>query len=148
VRREFVTKLLTRKTPPKRAAIFVATCLTREPALINEYHGGDLAAQLLGADGHTGLRKLVSDLAPTGDGRAQVITLGLVLGSLEARTPKDSWRGPGGYNEFVTSADYLRFLTANGYELAEVERVIVGERTADQAYDDTLQSSQGDDEHE
>ncbi|MEX3655067.1 ParB N-terminal domain-containing protein [Mycolicibacterium fortuitum] len=140
VRQEFVTKLLTRKTPPKGAAIFVADCLVRDPGLIKEFHGATQAAKLLGVDSTAAVRKLVSDLAPTADGRAQVVTLGLVLGALEARTPKDSWRY-GGY-DVVKPIDYLRFLMANSYELAPVEQVIVGERTADEVYDDTLQSDE------
>ena len=36
--------------------------------------------------------KLIAALGDGGDGRAQVITLGLVLGALEGRTPKDAWR--------------------------------------------------------
>ena len=59
------------------------------------------------------------------DGRAQVITLALVLGALEARTGKDALRNPAPvrepgddriyYGHTVTSGDYLRFLAANGY---------------------------------
>ncbi|WP_124711618.1 ParB/RepB/Spo0J family partition protein [Mycolicibacterium nivoides] len=140
VRQEFVTKLLSRKTPPKGAAIFVADCLVRDPGLIKEFHGATQAAKLLGVDSTAAVRKLVSDLAPTADGRAQVVTLGLVLGALEARTPKDSWRY-GGY-DVVKPIDYLRFLVANSYELAPVEQVIAGERTADEVYDDSLQADE------
>ena len=88
--------------------------------------------------------KLVKDLPPTGDGRAQVITLGVVLGSLESRTPKDAWRSGGvsGYGHSVRSGEYLAFLVANGYQLAGVERVIVGERTGDEAYDETLSAGE------
>lgn len=144
VRQEFVTKLLVRKTPPKGTAIFVADCLVRDPALINEYHGATQAAKLLGAESTAAVQKLVSELAPTADGRAQVVTLGLVLGALEARTPKDSWRC-GGY-DVVKPVDYLRFLAANSYELTPVEQVIVGERTADEVYDESLQSDDADTE--
>ena len=84
------------KTPPKGAAIFVATCLTREPALINDYHAAAVTTDLLGIEGDSTLVKLAKDLPPTGDGRAQVITLGVVLGALESRTPKDAWRLLGG----------------------------------------------------
>jgi ParB family transcriptional regulator, chromosome partitioning protein len=73
------------KTPPKGAAIFVATCLIREPALINDYHAAAVTTDLLGIEGDSTLVKLVKDLPPTGDGRAQVITLGVVLGALESR---------------------------------------------------------------
>lgn len=148
VRQEFVTKLLTRKTPPKGAAIFVADCLVRDPALVNEFHGSSMTAKMLGVESASAVKKLVSDLAPSADGRAQVVTLGLVLGALEARTPKDSWRY-GGYHG-VKPVDYLKFLAANSYELAEVEQVVVGERTADDVYDATLQSdepeTEGDDD--
>jgi ParB family chromosome partitioning protein len=72
-----------------------------------------------------------------------------VLGALETRTPKDAWRSSAAWGEHVKSADYLRFLAANGYSLAAVEQVITGESTADDVYDRTRQDSQaqpGDDE--
>jgi ParB family chromosome partitioning protein len=132
------------KTAPKGAAIFIATCLTREPALINDYHAAAVTADLLGIERSSALVKMVKDLPPTGDGRAQVITLSVVLGALESRTPKDAWRSGGisGYGQSVRSAEYLAFLVANGYQLAEVERVIVGESTADHVYDRTRQDNQ------
>jgi ParB family transcriptional regulator, chromosome partitioning protein len=132
------------KTPPKGAAIFVATCLTREPALINDYHAAAVTTDLLGIESNSTPAKLVTDLPPTGDGRAQVITLGVVLGALESRTPKDAWRAGGisGYAQSVRSGEYLAFLVANGYQLAEVERVIVGERTGDDVYDETLSAAE------
>jgi ParB family chromosome partitioning protein len=132
------------KTPPKGAAIFVATCLTREPALINDYHAAAVTADLLGIESSSALVKMVKDLPPTGDGRAQVITLSVVLGALESRTPKDAWRSGGisGYGHSVRSGEYLAFLVANGYQLAEVERVIVGERTGEEVYDETLSAGE------
>ena len=132
------------KTPPKGAAIFVATCLTREPALINDYHAAAVTTDLLGIESNSTLVKLVTDLPPTGHGRAQVVTLGVVLGALESRTPKDAWRSGGvsGYGNSVRSGEYLAFLVANGYQLAEVERVIVGERTGDDVYDETLSAAE------
>jgi ParB family chromosome partitioning protein len=134
------------KTPPKGAAIFIATCLTREPALINDYHAAAVTTDLLGIESNSTLVKLVKDLPPTGDGRAQVITLGVVLGASESRTPKDAWRSGGvsGYGQSVRSGEYLAFLVlvANGYQLAEVERVIVGERTGDEVYDETLSAGE------
>jgi len=74
------------RTSPKGAAIFVATCLTREPSLINDYHAAGVTAEVLGIASSSELAKVAQELPPTGDGRAQVITLAVVLGALEART--------------------------------------------------------------
>ncbi|SBS79039.1 Nuclease [uncultured Mycobacterium sp.] len=147
VRRDFVTKLLQRKTAPKGAALFVADCLTREPALIGDYHGAHTTAELLGTTGGATVHSLVTDLPPTGDARAQVLILGVVLGALEARTPKDSWRGGGrsGYGNSVRATDYLAFLAANGYQLADVERVITGELSDDDVYEGTLSTPEQED---
>ncbi len=53
------------------------------------------------------MHKLVAELETSGDGRAQVITLALVLGALEARTPKDAWRSSGGWLDFVRQISRL-----------------------------------------
>jgi ParB family chromosome partitioning protein len=42
-------------------------------------------AELLGADEAPAVAKLAAELSANGDGRAQVITLALVLGALQAR---------------------------------------------------------------
>jgi ParB family chromosome partitioning protein len=139
VRREFVAKLLTRKTPPKGAAMFVADCLARDSALLSDHQAQDTAAALLGVDNGQAVAKLVADLAANGDGRAQVITLALVLGALEARTPKDAWRGSGNYwGRYVGSGEYLRWLADNDYQLAAVEEVVTKAKSADEVYDDYL----------
>jgi ParB family transcriptional regulator, chromosome partitioning protein len=130
VRRDFVKKLLARKTPPKGAAIFVANCLARDGYLLTTHNGLDTTAALLGVDSGQAVAKLVADLPASGDGRAQVITLALVLGALEARTPKDAWRSATpSWGHHVGSADYLRWLAANDYPLAAVEEVITGVKT-------------------
>lgn len=139
VRREFVTKLLARKTPPKGAAIFVADCLARDTTLLGDHQAQDTAAELLGVENGQAVAKLVADLSANGDGRAQVITLALVLGALESRTPKDAWRGSTGYwGRHVGSGEYLRWLAANGYQLAAVEEVVTKAKSADEVYDDYL----------
>ena len=63
------------------------------------------------------MAKRAAELTANGDGRAQVITLALVLGALEARTPKDAWRhtATSQWSHFVSNADYLRCLADNGY---------------------------------
>ena len=37
-----------KENPPKGAAIFVASCLTRDVRLLDEHHGRTIAAELLG----------------------------------------------------------------------------------------------------
>jgi ParB family chromosome partitioning protein len=153
VRRQFLTTLVSRKTLPKGAGIFVADALARDAHLLTEQHGPAVSGEILGvkADGGYGgaaIRKLVTDLTENGDGRAQVITLAIVLGALEARTPKDAWRHPAplrdlsasqwGWDRRLTSGDLLRFLAANGYDLSPIEQVVTGERTADEVYDEHL----------
>lgn len=121
-------KLLTRKTPPKGAAIFIAAQLSAHPSLLVGHRADDTAAAMLGTES---VSKSVTALPPTGDGRATVILLGLLLGALEEETPKDAWRQ--GYTTY--SKDYLTFLAANGYELSDIEKVITKAMKADKLYD-------------
>jgi ParB family transcriptional regulator, chromosome partitioning protein len=143
VRREFVKTLLQRKTPPKGAAIFVADCLARDSYLLTTNNANATTAELLGVDHRPDVvSKLAGELsANSGDGRAQVLTLALVLGALEAKTPKDSWRNPAGagyWGHRVTSADYLRWLAENGYTLAPIEEVVTGAKKADKVFSQYL----------
>jgi ParB family transcriptional regulator, chromosome partitioning protein len=128
------------KSLPKGAAIFMAQCLTSDKRLLDECHGDDTAAELLGVADVGAVKNLAGELGAGGDGRAQVILLALILGALESRTPKDAWRHPGGgwSSYYVPPAQYLRFLAANGYTLSEIETVITGERNADDVYDESL----------
>jgi ParB family transcriptional regulator, chromosome partitioning protein len=78
---------------------------------------------------------MAAGLAANGDGRAQVITLALVLGALEARTPKDAWRhSTPSWSHHVGTAEYLRWLEAQDYPLSAVEEVITGAKDAESAY--------------
>ena len=139
VRRDFVKKLLARKTPPKGAAMFVAGCLARDSYLLTNHKGLDTTAELLGVDSAEAIAKLVAELPANGDGRAQVITLGLVLGALEARTPKDAWRNATpSWSHYVGSAQLLDWLAANDYPLAPVEEIITGANSPDDVYNQYL----------
>jgi ParB family chromosome partitioning protein len=123
----------------------VADCLARDSYMLTQPNRDEVAAELLGIDA-AAIRTAVSDLPEGSDNRALVIALGLVLGSLEARTGKDAWRHPAPvrqpgddriyYGHSVTSGDYQRFLAANGYTLSAVEEVVTGSRTADAVYDE------------
>lgn len=128
--------------------MFVARALAGDSYLLTTNNAGNVAAELLGllkpeptsssfAPPTDAVIKAVEGLPDTGDQRAAVLTLGLVLGALEARTPKDAWRG-GGYSHMaraVGGKEYLQFLADNGYELAPVEQVIAGKKKADKVYD-------------
>ena len=153
VRRQFMTTLVSRKTPPKGAGLFVADALARDAHLMVEHHGASVTASILGTDAKGGdesaaIRKLVKGLPENGDARAQVVILAIVLGALETRTPKDAWRQPEpirdetesrwSYGHRMTSGDLLRYLAANGYILSPIEQVITGDRTADEVYDEYL----------
>lgn len=152
VRREFIKTLLSRKTAPKGAAIFVARALAGDGYLLTTNNAGNVAAELLGLK-DSGKKEAkpsyeyepptdavinaARGLPDTGDQRAQILLLGLVLGALEARTPKDAWRG-GGHSHMsraVGGKEYLQFLADNGYQLAPVEEVIAGKKKADKVYD-------------
>lgn len=143
VRREYVTKLLASKTPPKGTATFTAYCMTRDHYILNQNNGDSTAAELLGVKSGRDVRDLVADPAKNVDARAQVVTLALVLGALEARCTKDAWRSAragitGGaiHNTNTIGSDtYLQFLVDTGYTPAEVEKVILGQRTADDLFD-------------
>jgi hypothetical protein len=78
-------------------------CLTRDKRLLDDYHGGDVGAELLGVPDTTALRQLADKLTAGNDARAQVITFELVLGALESRSTKESWRsgGIGGVSYYV-----------------------------------------------
>ena len=117
VRRAWLTTFLARKTAPKGAAGFVAQSLVRadhelrralERAHLEarDLFGGSVSAE------------------ETSDGRAQMIGLGLVLAAYEQGTGVWSWRAPSD-----STAWYLRYLAAQGYELSEVERLACGEQS-------------------
>ncbi|WP_292976257.1 ParB N-terminal domain-containing protein [Mycobacterium sp.] len=130
VRREWVRdKLLSRKTAPKGTALYLAEVVVTRPDLFNDYHGQKLAPELLGLADTETAKMAVAKLPATGDGRALVILLGMVLATTEARTAKDAWRGP----QDITKT-YLRFLEDNDYTLSDIEQVILGKRKADTLY--------------
>lgn len=130
VRREWVRdKLLARKTAPKGAALYLADVLANRADLFNDYHGQRMAPELLGLADNETPKMAVAKLPATGDARALVIMLGMVLATIETRTGKDAWRGP----QDITKT-YLRFLEENGYPLSDIEQMILGKRKADSVY--------------
>ncbi|MGW5441570.1 ParB/RepB/Spo0J family partition protein [Nocardia asteroides] len=125
-RTEFVTRLLTHRTPPAQAAVFLTRSMLADPGLINEYHAFDSALKLLGIEGFQSRHALLDTIDTVKPARAQVIALALVLGGYEHRADKDLWR----YSDKGTRR-YLTFLRELGYTLAPVELAGLGEIDAE-----------------
>ncbi len=125
VRREWVERFVTRKTPPKGTAAFVACAVARDSEVITSSAGNTLAAEWLNVQPATyGRSAAILDLiAKATEARAQVLTLALALAGYEANTSRNDWRSP-----TTATTAYLRFLAANGYALADVERLACGEQ--------------------
>ncbi|MGW5455796.1 ParB/RepB/Spo0J family partition protein [Nocardia sp. NPDC003979] len=119
---EYVTRLLTRRTPPAQAAMFMTRSLLADPGLTGEYHAFDSALKLLGIEGYRSRQDMVATLDTTKPARAQVIALALVLGGYEHRADKDLWR----YTESAVRR-YLTFLRELDYPLVPVELAALGE---------------------
>jgi ParB family chromosome partitioning protein len=133
VRRAWLTDFLTRRTPPKATAAFVATVLIHDPHALtracgNGHHRardlfrlGHLTDETDAPDTRRGRRTPADLLDGATDARALVVTLGIVLAAHEDTWTTDTWRHP-------TPADarYLTFLTTNGYTPAEVEQLVLG----------------------
>ncbi|HEY0397689.1 MAG TPA: hypothetical protein VGF00_04850, partial [Acidimicrobiia bacterium] len=133
VRRAWLTDFLTRRTPPKGTAAYLATALIHDPhpltkAVGNGHHRarelfrlGHLTDETDAPETRRG-RRTPADLLDTAtDARALVVTLGLVLAAHEDTWTTDTWRRPG-----PADARYLIFLTTNGYTPADVEQLVLG----------------------
>jgi ParB family chromosome partitioning protein len=147
VRKEFVTKFLTRKTLPKGAAKWITDTLVDEPGLLTQNKASQYLAELLGVAVAEPTTTIYGDwkeraardaLAPVidkaSDARAQVIALAQILAAYEARmsgTGKDWWKRSGYGNQ----DNYLDLLAEHGYALTPVEQVAAGTMTPEQAYD-------------
>lgn len=131
VRRNFLTQFLTRKTPPKGSSLFVAGMIARRTYEFKYAleHGHHLAVELLGltpGEGHpwqADTEALTKALDRASEPRAQVITLGLMLASIEGRTDTHTWRR----KMDPTVVAYFAFLAEQGYPLSEVEAIAGGQ---------------------
>lgn len=127
VRREWVAALAKAKTPPKGTERFLAEALSHDPDLLADGH--HLAAEWLGKQQPTsGFGR--TDLSPAKNastGRCLMITLIQVLAAYENRCSRATWRQDGTH---TPEGRYLRFLTAAGYTLSEVEQYALSDQTA------------------
>jgi ParB family chromosome partitioning protein len=133
VRRAWLRDFLTRRTPPKGSAAFVAAALAHgDHALSHAFGNGHQRARDLFRLGHltdeaddTAARRQGETLTDLLDGatdnRALVIALGIILATYEDAWTTDTWRRPS-----PADARYLTFLMANGYQPSDVERRVLG----------------------
>jgi ParB family chromosome partitioning protein len=133
VRREWLTKLLARKSAPKGAMRFVLAEMVKHDSHLSYEmeRRHPTACELLGVaqvptrwersiDGESRPETVADVLARASDARAEVIALGLVLGAHESTLGTNAWRQPS-----ERHAAYLCKLVEWGYELSEIEQSVV-----------------------
>jgi ParB family chromosome partitioning protein len=123
VRRDWLSTFLSRKTLPKDAAQFIAQGLTVHGLNVGSAarDGNALAHMLMGLErGGFYDRDKLSGIVEATPSKAQHVTLAVVLGGIEASTSKVTWRNPG-----QRDALYFSQLAAWGYDLSEVEQIVV-----------------------
>lgn len=126
VRREFVKQLIAQKSAPANSSWFVAMWLADpvSPASFAVDHRHELTCELLGVEQASRWEKNEGDLltavATAGESRAAVLVLAMALGSHEASMTEQVWRRPSAHH-----GRYLNFLAACGYELSEIEQLVI-----------------------
>lgn len=139
VRRAFLRKLVTRKTPPKRAQHFLATALLADQGAVEK------ALRF----SHPGVHTLFGDLPAIKDRQSILTKLGrassneavmmqliAVLAAYEAGTDKDTWRR--------ATADHQRYfaaLQAWGYTLSPVEQLVLDATVLGSAHTEAVTGS-------
>lgn len=150
-RREFLSELLTRKTPPKGANAWVVSAFLTERYTVCRAaeRGHATAAALLcptpdggdrplaGPADHERIGKLA---AGASEARSAVLTLAMVLGAIEGETNRQMWRWALDHADSaraeVVRADaglirYLDQLELWGYERSPIERYATGRPVTD-----------------
>jgi ParB family chromosome partitioning protein len=129
VRREWLKNFVARKTAPKGAVRYIFSEVAEGDHQLRD--GMDkqheFARELLGLDAPVsrwqqtpGADALINTLGNAGDGRAQVITLALVLGAFETTLGVHTWRNPN-----AGAGRYFTQIAAWGYELSEIEQSVI-----------------------
>jgi ParB family transcriptional regulator, chromosome partitioning protein len=122
VRREWLAKFVTRKSGPKHADLFIATALALDAETATSIGGNHIAATWLGCEQSTYGRStaLADTIAEANGARAKMLTLAIILAGYEDRIDRNAWRSPTSEHR-----RYLRFLADCGYNLAEVEELVI-----------------------
>ncbi|MFR9802778.1 ParB/RepB/Spo0J family partition protein [Pseudonocardia sp. RS010] len=131
VRREFLKALLTRKSVPNNAALFIATAMASGGhELRKAFEGGNqLACELLGVEVPSGWyagkpNPLLRLLENAKASKATQVMLAVALAADEASLHRNSWReGNAGRNPRAVA--YLNALKAWGYTPTHVEELVI-----------------------
>ncbi|MFE7204273.1 ParB N-terminal domain-containing protein [Pseudonocardia alni] len=136
VRRDWLRELFTRKAAPKGAAIFVAAEIARGDHDLRRAmeSRNALAATLLGFGDPSprGVYGFQSDRAhpiaeaagTSSAARATMLSLAVVLAAYEEGTHRNSWRNPS-----PATRRYVTQLREWGYDLSDVEQLVITEQT-------------------
>jgi ParB family transcriptional regulator, chromosome partitioning protein len=143
VRRDWLRTFLARKTAPKDAATYIAAEIAsgshhlRRALERSHPLGRDILGHNTSGQGWRSGEDITRTVEQANPARAQMIALGLILTAHEDATGVHSWRNPD-----RATRRYLRYLVANGYSPADVERLVIdsgadSETPSDPAGDDT-----------
>ncbi|HEX8081450.1 MAG TPA: ParB N-terminal domain-containing protein [Jatrophihabitans sp.] len=118
VRRTWLKSYLTRKTPQKGTTTYIAAELAHgDHALRRAMESLSMLPELLGCKGRL---DLAATADTTSEGRGQVIALGIILAAMESSVTREAWRTPQ-----PAAKRYFRFLATIGYELSDVEQLVL-----------------------
>jgi ParB family chromosome partitioning protein len=127
VRREFLTELFKRKTPPAKAMVFAVSLVAVRPDLFG--NEDRVLTEVTGIQGEGGWPTKSSSqimVAKAGEKNLSFALLKMALCAVEAKSNRDLWR-----QENPTFATYLAYLVSIGYTLSDVEQLVV--TTSDEA---------------
>lgn len=121
VRREYVSTLLTRQTPPKGTLRYVAGRALGRPERFGDGHD-DLLADLLGVETRQGFGRSVGaeHLANVTNARIPLALLAQVAADHEQAMTVQTWRSTN-----QEAAAWLAWLASIGYSLSEIEQQVV-----------------------
>jgi ParB family chromosome partitioning protein len=122
VRRRWLKTFLARKSPDKGSAAFLAGELMLGGFEIRRAmkRGSAMLSELLGYKDREALKAAAAAAANVPDARAQVLCLAVVLAAIEESLSRETWRNPSS-----AAVRYLAFLTQHGYQLSDVEQLVL-----------------------
>lgn len=127
VRQAWITEFLTRKVLPKDAGVFIAVALTRFPYEM-ERGSQSTAHSLLGVEMKHGMNSnALAEIVENNPGKAELITLALMIAKLEDSLSKETWRHVASGHTAASAKFFFLHLRDWGYNLSRIESVVIGE---------------------